>query len=189
MSGKTKRGHAVSSLASQRQKIQQAQGQEFGARAILNRVDIDQRPPMSPQKAASETGRPTRLSAPSQRRCHVARRANLQIHQALHCRTRTRLFSGLRTRALPLADQIETITTTRRVRLSRPIATSLGALSYFAKPYHSWERGLNDTLTASSGSTSQRSDFSILSDADPSNKLNLPKTHPNPNPCTSLKLY
>src|SRR5215469_1811467 len=24
------------------------------------------------------------------------------------------------------------------------IATSLGSLSYFAKPYHSWERGLNE---------------------------------------------
>ena len=42
MSGRQeRRGHAVSSLASQRQKIQQAQGQEFGARADSpNRVDI-----------------------------------------------------------------------------------------------------------------------------------------------------
>ena len=76
-----RRGHAVSSLASQRQKIQQAQGQEFGARANPNRVDIDQRLYVAAKSRIGDW-EATRLSAQSQRRCHVARRANLQIHQA-----------------------------------------------------------------------------------------------------------
>jgi IS30 family transposase len=47
---------------------------------------------------------------------------------------------------LPLADRIETITYDRGKEFAShvEIATSLGSLSYFAKPYHSWERGLNE---------------------------------------------
>ena len=70
---------------------------------------------------------------------------------------------------LPLADQIETITydNGKEFASHAQIATSLGALSYFAKPYHSWNAASTNTLTASSGSTSQKvPDFSILSDAD-----------------------
>src|SRR6516162_9318456 len=44
---------------------------------------------------------------------------------------------------LPLADRIETITydNGKEFASHAEIATSLGSLSYFAKPYHSWERG------------------------------------------------
>ena len=94
------------------EKIQQAQGQEFGRGLIPNRVDIDQRPPMSPQKAASETGRPTRYRRQSQRRCHVACRANLQIHQARQTAGQNANFvvQACARVLLPLADRIETIT-------------------------------------------------------------------------------
>ena len=97
-----RRGHAVSSLASQRQKIQQAQGQEFGARG-------DSEPRryrisgllLSPQKAASETGRPTRLSAPITKAlsCRTSSEPR-NTPSSPNCRTRTRtLRAGLRTRA------------------------------------------------------------------------------------------
>ena len=98
-----RRGHAVSSLASQRQKIQQAQGQEFGARADSE--------PRRYRSAASYCRRKKphrRLGGrhdyrrQSQRRCHVARRANLQIHQARQTAGQERGLcrAGLRTRAL-----------------------------------------------------------------------------------------
>jgi IS30 family transposase len=47
---------------------------------------------------------------------------------------------------LPLADRIETITCDNGKEFAShvEIATSLRSLSYFAKPYHSWERGLNE---------------------------------------------
>jgi IS30 family transposase len=47
---------------------------------------------------------------------------------------------------LPLADRIETITYDNGKEFGSHvvIATSLRSLSYFAKPYHSWERGLNE---------------------------------------------
>ena len=47
------------------------------------------------------------------------------------------------------------------------IATSLGALSYFAKPYHSWERGLNEHTNGLFRQYFPKgSDLSILSDTD-----------------------
>ena len=47
------------------------------------------------------------------------------------------------------------------------IVTSLGALSYFAKPYHSWERGLNEHTNGLFRQYFPKgSDLSILSDAD-----------------------
>ena len=51
--------------------------------------------------------------------------------------------------------------------LTPKIATSLGALSYFAKPYHSWERGLNEHTNGLFRQYFPKgSDLSILSDAD-----------------------
>ena len=70
---------------------------------------------------------------------------------------------------LPLADQIETITydNGKEFASHAQIATSLGALSYFAKPYHSWERGLNEHTNGLFRQYFPKgSDFSIFSDAD-----------------------
>ncbi len=137
MSGKTRKtGARCIFTASQRQKIQQAQGQEFGARADPKRVDIDQRPPMSPQKAASELGGRHDYRRQSQRRVmsHVERTSKYTKLAKLPAR-RELCRAGLRTRALPLADRIETITYTRkRVASHAQIATSLGALSYLPSP-------------------------------------------------------
>ena len=65
---------------------------------------------------------------------------------------------------LPLADRIETITydNGKEFASHAQIATSLGALSYFAKPYHSWNAASTNTLTASSGSTSQKVPTSLF---------------------------
>jgi IS30 family transposase len=47
------------------------------------------------------------------------------------------------------------------------IATSLRSLSYFAKPYHSWERGLNEHTNGLFRQYFPKgSDLSIMSDAD-----------------------
>jgi IS30 family transposase len=69
---------------------------------------------------------------------------------------------------LPLADRIETITYDNGKEFAShiEIAASLGALSYFAKPYHSWERGLNKhTNGLFRQHFPKGSDLSILSDA------------------------
>jgi IS30 family transposase len=58
------------------------------------------------------------------------------------CRTRAADCA----RVLPLADRIEKITYDNgKLENSHvEIGTSLGSLSYFAKPYNSWERGLKE---------------------------------------------
>ena len=69
----------------------------------------------------------------------------------------------------PLADRIETITydNGKEFASHAQIATSLGALSDFAKPYHSWERGLNEHTNGLFRQYFPKgSDLSILSDAD-----------------------
>ena len=114
-------------------KIQQAQGQEFGARADSE--------PRRYRSAASYCRRKKphrRLGGrhdyrrQSQRRCHVARRANLQIHQARQTAGQERGLcrAGCACLVLPLADQIETITYDNGKQLAShaQIATSLDEL-------------------------------------------------------------
>jgi IS30 family transposase len=70
---------------------------------------------------------------------------------------------------LPLADHIETITydNGKEFASHAEIATSLGSLSYFAKPYHSWERGLNEHTNGLFRQYFPKgSDLSIVSDTD-----------------------
>ncbi|RDJ94291.1 IS30 family transposase, partial [Lacticaseibacillus rhamnosus] len=70
---------------------------------------------------------------------------------------------------LPLANRIETITydNGKEFASHAQIATSLGALSYFAKPYHSWERGLNEHTNGLFRQYFPKgSDLSIVSDTD-----------------------
>jgi len=106
-------------------------------------------PPLSPRKAASATGKPTRLSG--------------RVTKASSCRTSTAspntpMLTKLPDKSadsvvracgrilLPLADRIETITydNGKEFASHAEIVAALGAKSYFAKPYHSWERGLNE---------------------------------------------
>jgi len=70
---------------------------------------------------------------------------------------------------LPLADRIKTITYDNGKEFAShvEIATSLGSLSYFAKPYHSWERGLNEHTNGLFRQYFPKgSDLSIVSDTD-----------------------
>jgi transposase, IS30 family len=70
---------------------------------------------------------------------------------------------------LPLADRIETITYDNGKEFAShvEIATSLGSLSYFAKPYHSWERGLNEHTNGLFRQYFPKgSDLSIVSDTE-----------------------
>jgi len=70
---------------------------------------------------------------------------------------------------LPLADRIETITydNGKEFASHAEIVAALGAKSYFAKPYHSWERGLNETHKRPRQAVLPKgTDFSTLSNAD-----------------------
>ena len=84
-------------------KYNRRKGKNSGRGLIPNRVDIDQRPPIVAAKSriGDWEGRHD-YRRQSQRRCHVACRANLQIHQARQTAGQERGLcrAGLRTRAL-----------------------------------------------------------------------------------------
>ena len=175
MSGKTRRTGArcIFTCVTAAKKYNRRKGKNSGRRLIPNRVDIDQRPPIVAAKSRiGDWEADTIIGANRQRRCHVARRANLQIHQARQTAGQERELCAVQACArvlLPLADRIETITydNGKEFASHAQIATSLGALSYFPKPYHSWERGLNEHTNGLFRQYFPKgSDLSILSDAD-----------------------
>ena len=167
MSGKTRRrGHAVSSLASQRQKYNRRKGKNSG-RGLFRTASISiSGLLLSPQKAASETGRPTRLSAP--------------ITKALSCRTsskppntparqtagqeRDSVVQACARVLLPLADQIETITydNGKEFPLTPKSQPRWGHYPILPSPITRGNAASTNTLTASSGSTSQKVPTSLF---------------------------
>ena len=77
--------------------------------------------------------------------------------------------NGVQFILLPLADRIETITydNGKEFASHAEIVAALGAKSYFAKPYHSWERGLNEHTNGLVRQYFPKgTDFSTLSNAD-----------------------
>ena len=83
-------------------KYNRRKGKNSGRGLIPNRVDIDQRPPIVAAKSRiGDWEADTIIGAQSQRRCHVACRASLQIHQARQTAGQERELcrAGLRTRA------------------------------------------------------------------------------------------
>ena len=99
-----RRGHARHfHLRHSGKKYNRRKGKNSGRGLIPNRVDIDQRPPIVAAKSRiGRLGGRHDYRRQSQRRCHVARRANLQIHQARQTAGQERGLcrAGLRTRAL-----------------------------------------------------------------------------------------
>ena len=153
-------------------KYNRRKGKNSGRGLIPNRVDIDQRPPIVAAKSRIGDWRPTRLSAPITKAlsCRTSSEPP-NTPSSPNCRTRTRdsVVQACARVLLPLADRIETITydNGKEFASHAQIATSLGALSYFAKPYHSWERGLNEHTNGLFRQYFPKgSDLSILSDAD-----------------------
>src|SRR4249919_3356029 len=119
-----KDGGALHLHLSQRQKIQQAERQEFGAR-----VDSEPRRHRSAtfhcrrQKPHRRLGGGHNYRCQSQRRCHVARRTKIQIHQARQAAGQDRGLcrTGLhaRTFAARRPHQNNHLRQWKRVRLSR----------------------------------------------------------------------
>src|ERR1035438_3250547 len=77
---------------------------------------------------------------------HVDRKSKYTKLAKLPDNSANSVVKACRRILLPLADRIETITydNGKEFAYHAKIVAELGAKSYFAKPYHSWERGLNE---------------------------------------------
>ena len=153
-------------------KYNRRKGKNSGRGLIPNRVDIDQRPPIVAAKSRIGDWEADTIIGANHKgvvMSHVERTSKYTKLAKLPDKNADSVVQACARVLLPLADQIETITydNGKEFAAHAQIATSLGALSYFAKPYHSWERGLNEHTNGLFRQYFPKgSDFSILSDAD-----------------------
>ena len=153
-------------------KYNRRKGKNSGRGLIPNRVDIDQRPPIVAAKSRIGDWEADTIIGANHKgvvMSHVERTSKYTKLAKLPDKNADSVVQACARVLLPLADQIETITydNGKEFASHAQIATSLAALSYFAKPYHSWERGLNEHTNGLFRQYFPKgSDFSILSDAD-----------------------
>ena len=149
-------------------KYNKRKGKNSGRGLIPNRVDIDQRPSIVAAKSRIGDWEADTIIGANHRGAvmsHVERTSKYTKLAKLPDKNADFVVQACARVLLPLADRIETITydNGKEFASHAQIATSLGALSYFAKPYHSWERGLNEhTNGLSSDSTSQKVQTSLF---------------------------
>jgi len=153
-------------------KYNKRKGKNSGRGLIPNRVDIDQRPAIVAKKSRIGDWEADTIIGANHKgvvMSHVERKSKYTKLAKLPVKTADSVTRACQRVLSPLADRIETITydNGKEFAAHAEIAIALGALSYFAKPYHAWERGLNEHTN---GLVRQyfpkRSDLSILSNAD-----------------------
>lgn len=118
--------------------------------AIPNRIDIDQRPAIVDSRKrigdwegdtiiGSHTGGAVIASM-------VDRKSRFTVLVKSKNKTTTAVINSINQRMLPIKKLISTITLDngKEFSLHQAMADVLKADIYFAKPYHSWERGLNE---------------------------------------------
>ena len=118
--------------------------------AIPNRVDIDQRPAIVESRKrigdwegdtiiGSHDGGAVIASM-------VERKSRFTVLVKSKNKTTTEVTERINQHMLPIADLVHTVTLDNGKEFSSHeiMATMLDAKIYFAKPYHSWERGLNE---------------------------------------------
>lgn len=117
---------------------------------IPNRVDIDQRPAIVDSRRrvgdwegdtiiGSHTGGAVIASM-------VERKSRYTVLAKAKNKTTTEVIGGINQHMLPIADLVFTITLDngKEFSLHETMASVLNTDIYFAKPYHSWERGSNE---------------------------------------------
>ena len=153
-------------------KYNKRKGKNSGRGLIPNRVDIDQRPSVVAAKSRIGDWEADTIIGANHRGAvmsHVERKSKYTKLAKLPDKTADSVVQACARVLLPLADRIETITYDNGKEFAShvEIATSLRSLSYFAKPYHSWERGLNEHTNGLFRQYFPKgSDLSIVSDID-----------------------
>lgn len=117
---------------------------------IPNRVGIDQRPAIvESRKRIGDWEGDTIIGSHTKGAViasMVERKSRYTILAKSKDKTTTAVTNSINQRMLPIADLVHTITLDngKEFSMHEVLATMLDADVYFAKPYHSWERGLNE---------------------------------------------
>ena len=118
--------------------------------AIPNRVDIDQRPAIVDSRKRTGDWEGDTIIGSHDGGAVIAsmveRKSRYTVLAKAKNKTTKAVIEGINQRMLPIADLVYTITLDNGKEFSshEKMADTLGANVYFAKPYHSWERGLNE---------------------------------------------
>ena len=120
-----------------------------GRGCIPNRVDIDERPPIVEEKSRLGDWELDTIVGTAQSGVIVSmveRRSKLVKLVLLPRRTANEVGQVLVERLEPIKDFVHTLTADNGKEFAGHVAVAeaLEAGFYFAKPYHSWERGLNE---------------------------------------------
>jgi transposase, IS30 family len=153
-------------------KYNKRKGRNSGRGLIPNRADIDQRPAIVATKSRiGDWEADTIIGARHQGAIlsHAERKSKYTRLAALPDKTADAVVQASARVLRPLADRIETVTYDNGKEFAGhvEIAASLHANCYFAKPYHAWERGLNEHTNGLVRQYFPKgSDLSILTDAE-----------------------
>jgi transposase, IS30 family len=153
-------------------KYNRRKGKTSGRGLIPGRVDIAERPTIVAEKRRIGDWEGDAIIGGSLKGAiltHVDRTSKYTKLAILPDRSAASVQKACDASLLPIAHKIETITYDNGKEFAghAKIAAMLGAQIYFAKPYHSWERGLNEHTNGLVRQYFPKgSDFSTLAPAD-----------------------
>lgn len=153
-------------------KYNKRKGKNSGRGLIPGRVDIAERPAIAAEKCRIGDWEGDTIIGRSPKGAimtHVDRKSKYTKLAILPDKSAASVQKASDASLLPIAHKIETITYDNGKEFAghAQIAAKLGAHIYFAKPYHSWERGLNEHTNGLVRQYFPKgSDFSTLTPAD-----------------------
>lgn len=120
-----------------------------GRGCIPHRIDISQRPPIVEEKIRLGDWEVDTIIGKGKSGVIVSivdRASKLVVLAYVHSRTAKAVEDSIIERLAPIKAHVHTITSDNGKEFSahKNISTALEAEFYFATPYHSWERGLNE---------------------------------------------
>ena len=153
-------------------KYNRRKGKNSGRGLIPGRVDIAERPAIAQEKRRIGDWEGDAIIGRSSKDAiltHVDRKSKYTKLAMLADKSAASVQKACDAALLPIAHKIETVTYDNGKEFAghARIAARLGAQIYFAKPYHSWERGLNEHTNGLVRQYFPKgSDFSTLTPAD-----------------------
>lgn len=118
--------------------------------SIPNRVDIDQRPAVVDSRKRTGDWEGDTIIGSHVRGSVIAsmveRKSRFTVLAKAKNKTAAAVTKSINHRMAPIAEMVHTVTLDngKEFSLHEELASALNADVYFAKPYHSWERGLNE---------------------------------------------
>lgn len=146
---KQKRGILYTYLRHGGKKYNRRSSGKAGRGCIPNRVDIKERPLIVEKKSRIGDWEGDTLIGAEQKGAIltlVDRKSKYTIMEKLKAKTADQVLSAIKKRLRKLPLKVHTITFDNGKEFSahERIAKALNTRCYFATPYHSWERGLNE---------------------------------------------